>query len=150
MADPDPAAALIEAIREGLPAGVELDEREETLLDLAGRQARDVERAEADLQERGYLVPGSQGQRVINPSVGEARQVPLEPFVPAPSVRLLDLLELDPRLERGCPQSAGGRPRFDCPIFTREVNLSGTRCERADCNADQGECLVAHRRQPIR
>ena len=74
MADPDPATALIEAIREGLPVGVELDEREETLLNLAAGQARDVERAEADLEERGYLVPGSQGQQVINPSLGEARQ----------------------------------------------------------------------------
>jgi hypothetical protein len=57
---------LIEAIRNGLPPGVELDEREEALLDLAARQARDVERAEADLEERGYLVPGSQGQQVVN------------------------------------------------------------------------------------
>jgi hypothetical protein len=41
---------------------------------LAARQARDVERAEADLEERGYLVPGSQGQQVVNPSLSEARQ----------------------------------------------------------------------------
>ena len=36
---------LVEAIRNGLPPGVEFDEREETLLSLAVRQARDVERA---------------------------------------------------------------------------------------------------------
>lgn len=65
---------LIEAIREGLPPGVELDEREEAILDLAGRQARDVARAEADIAERGYLVPGSRGQDVVNPSVAEVRQ----------------------------------------------------------------------------
>jgi uncharacterized protein with von Willebrand factor type A (vWA) domain len=70
----EPEPDLIEAIRNGLPPGVEFDEREETLLSLAARQARDVERAEADLDERGYLVPGSQGQQVVNPSVSEARQ----------------------------------------------------------------------------
>jgi hypothetical protein len=51
----EPETDLIEAIRNGLPPGVEFDEREETLLSLAARQARDVERAEADLEERGYL-----------------------------------------------------------------------------------------------
>jgi hypothetical protein len=55
----DPATETIEAIREGLPPGVELDEREEALLDLAARQARDVAAAEADIAERGYLVTGS-------------------------------------------------------------------------------------------
>jgi hypothetical protein len=65
---------MIEAIREGLPAGVELDEREEAILDLATRQARDVGRAEADIAARGYLVEGSRGQQVINPSISEARQ----------------------------------------------------------------------------
>ena len=70
MAEPD----LIEAIREGLPPGVELDEREAAILDLAGRQARDVGRAEADIASRGYLVPGSKGQDVINPSIAEVRQ----------------------------------------------------------------------------
>ena len=74
MAKPDPGEALIEAIRDGLPLGVELDEREETLLGLAAGQARDVERAEADLAKRGYLVSGYQGQQVVNPSVSEARQ----------------------------------------------------------------------------
>src|SRR5687767_14590908 len=65
---------LIEAIRTGLPPGVELDEREEAILDLAARQARDVAAAEADIAERGYLVPGSRGQQVVNPSVAEVRQ----------------------------------------------------------------------------
>ena len=70
----EPETDLVEAIRDGLPPGVEFDEREETILSLAARQARDVERAEADLEERGYLVPGSAGQRVVNPSLSEARQ----------------------------------------------------------------------------
>jgi hypothetical protein len=65
---------MIEAIRKGLPPGVELDERETALLDLASRQALDVERAADDLRQRGYLVEGSRGQQVVNPSVSEARQ----------------------------------------------------------------------------
>jgi hypothetical protein len=39
---PDPGIEMVEAIRTGLPPGVELDEREEAILDLAGRQATDV------------------------------------------------------------------------------------------------------------
>lgn len=66
--------SMIDAIRDGLPSGIELDEREEAILDLAGRQAQDVKRAEADIENRGYLVEGSRGQSVINPSVSEARQ----------------------------------------------------------------------------
>jgi hypothetical protein len=70
----EPATAMITAIREGLPAGIELDEREEALLDLAARQARDVAAAEADIAGRGYLVTGSRGQDVLNPSIAEVRQ----------------------------------------------------------------------------
>ena len=43
----DPGIELVKAIRTGLPKGIELDEREEALLDLAARQARDVAAAEA-------------------------------------------------------------------------------------------------------
>lgn len=68
------ATTMIDAIRTGLPAGVELDEREEAILDLAARQARDIGLAEADIVARGYLVPGSKGQNVINPSIAEVRQ----------------------------------------------------------------------------
>jgi terminase small subunit-like protein len=70
----DPAPETIEAIRTGLPPGVELDEREEAILDLAARQARDVHAAEADIATRGYLVEGSRGQEVLNPSLAEVRQ----------------------------------------------------------------------------
>ena len=51
-----------------------MDEREEALLDLAAHQADDIARAEADIEGRGYLVPGSKGQQVVNPSVAEVRQ----------------------------------------------------------------------------
>lgn len=74
MSTEDPGANLIEAIREGLPPGVELDEREQAILDLAARQARDVEAAEEDIENRGYLVAGSRGQQVLNPSLSEVRQ----------------------------------------------------------------------------
>ena len=65
---------LIASIKAGLPPSVELDEREEALLDLAARQLADIERAEQDIQDRGYLVGGSRGQAVINPSIAEVRQ----------------------------------------------------------------------------
>jgi hypothetical protein len=71
---PDPGQELVSSIVDGLPDGVELDEREQAVLDLAARQARDVARAEADIAARGYLVPGSRSQDVINPSVAEVRQ----------------------------------------------------------------------------
>jgi hypothetical protein len=71
---PDPGLDLVEAIRTGLPPGVELDEREQALLDLAASQAGDVAAAEADIAERGYLVDGSRGQQVLNPSIAEVRQ----------------------------------------------------------------------------
>jgi hypothetical protein len=68
---------LIDAIRSGLPAGIELDEREEALLVIAAAQSADIARAEADIAKRGYLVEGSRGQQVVNPSIGEARQARL-------------------------------------------------------------------------
>ena len=73
---PDPPAELVAAIRRGLPSGVDLDERE-GLLDLAGRQARDVAAKEAGVEQRDYLVEGSRGQPVLNPSLAEARQARL-------------------------------------------------------------------------
>lgn len=71
---PGPGTEMIEAIRTGLPPGVELDEREEAILDLAARQATDVAAAEADMRDRGYLVEGSRGQKILNPSLAESRQ----------------------------------------------------------------------------
>jgi hypothetical protein len=66
---------LVAAITEGLPPGVELDEREAAILDLAARQAEDVSRLEADVVELGVRVPGSRaGHEVLNPAIAEARQ----------------------------------------------------------------------------
>src|SRR4051795_880715 len=61
--------ALSRAILEGLPPGVELDEREQTLLAAAAKQADDVAALEADIAERGHVVEGR-----LNPCVLEARQ----------------------------------------------------------------------------
>ncbi len=111
---------LIEAIRTGLPAGVELDEREEALLDLAARQARDVAAAEADIESRGYLVEGSRGQQVINPSLAEVRQSRLA------LGKLLGSIDC-PRAQEmpsGAPEAplrhAGGRPH-DPPSQTENT-----------------------------
>lgn len=65
--------ALVEAIREGLPATHEWDERERALLDLAVRQAADIDRLEADIAERGVRVSGRGGE-VLNQSFCEVRQ----------------------------------------------------------------------------
>jgi hypothetical protein len=58
---PDRGLDLVEAIRAGLPPGVELDEREEALLDLAARQAVDVAARVPPQQRR----PGQRGDRPI-------------------------------------------------------------------------------------
>src|SRR5829696_10093682 len=71
----DAGAVLTPSILDGLPPGVELDEREQAILDLAARQANDVAALEADVAERGVRVPGSRaGHTVLNPALGEARQ----------------------------------------------------------------------------
>jgi hypothetical protein len=66
---------LVESITDGLPPGVELDEREQAILDLAARQADAVAGLEADVAERGIRVPGSRpGHEALNPALSEARQ----------------------------------------------------------------------------
>jgi hypothetical protein len=66
---------LVATIVDGLPSGVELDQRGQALLDLAARQADDLAALEADIAERGIRVPGSRsGHEVLNPAIAEARQ----------------------------------------------------------------------------
>jgi hypothetical protein len=74
---PGSGAELVEAIVARLPEGIELDDRERALLELARRQAVDLERLEADIRVRGTTVTGSTGQDVLNPSIAEARQARL-------------------------------------------------------------------------
>jgi hypothetical protein len=63
-------AALEKVIRNDLPAGVELDPREEALLRAASAQADDIQALEADISARGHV----NADGVLNPSVREARQ----------------------------------------------------------------------------
>ena len=75
MSKPSAGEALLASIVKGLPPGVELDEREIALLDVAASQADDIAALEADIAERGVRVPGSRaGHEVLNPAVSEVRQ----------------------------------------------------------------------------
>ena len=62
--------AMVQAIRDGLPASHEWDEREAALLDLALRQARDLDLLEADIAENGVRSPSGRLSTVVS----EARQ----------------------------------------------------------------------------
>lgn len=61
---------LVAAIRDGLPASHEWDERERALLDLALRQARDLDLLEADIAVHGVRSPSGRLSTVVS----EARQ----------------------------------------------------------------------------
>ena len=61
--------AHVEAIQDSLPSGFEWSEREAAILDLAGRQAADLEALEADIATNG--IRSSSGR--LNPAVQEAR-----------------------------------------------------------------------------
>jgi hypothetical protein len=67
------AVSLVTAIRDGLPSSHEWDERDRALLDLAARQAADIDRLEADITEQGVRVQG-RGASVVNQSLCEVRQ----------------------------------------------------------------------------
>jgi hypothetical protein len=67
-------AALEQTIREALPPGVELDEREEALLSAAAHQADAIAALEKDIDARGHVVDSARGGKVLNPAVPEARQ----------------------------------------------------------------------------
>ena len=62
-------AALMKVVRDDLPTNVELDPREETLLQAAAAQADDIAALEVDIAGRGHIVDGA-----VNPSVREVRQ----------------------------------------------------------------------------
>jgi hypothetical protein len=102
--------ALVAAIEEGLPAELELDEREQALLSLAGRQADDVARLEAEIESRGVTATGSRGQPVLNPALAEVRQGRLALSKLLASLALPDL-DGKPRSEasRRAQRAAGAR-----------------------------------------
>jgi|SRR5215213_6888464 len=64
------ATELVEAIRDGLPDGHEWDEREAVLLELAARQAADVDRLEQDIATNGVRLSDDR----LNPAIAEVRQ----------------------------------------------------------------------------
>lgn len=77
----DAGSALWLAILAGLEeaseddeGGWELDERELAILEAAARQADDLGKIEAAIEEHGVMTRGSTNQLVVNPAVAEARQ----------------------------------------------------------------------------
>lgn len=66
--------ALWEAVSGGIHDGFELDEQETAQLDLAARQADDPARLEVATAEDGATAEGSADQRVVHPTICEARQ----------------------------------------------------------------------------
>jgi hypothetical protein len=66
----DTAVGLVEAIRAGLPDSHEWDEREAALLELASRQAQDIDCLQQDIVDNGVRL--SDGR--LNPAIAEVRQ----------------------------------------------------------------------------
>jgi hypothetical protein len=62
--------ALVQAIRDRLPASHEWTERDAALLDLAERQAADIDLLEADIAHHGTRLPNDR----LNTALCEARQ----------------------------------------------------------------------------
>ena len=65
---------LIEKITEGLPDGVELDEREQAILEQAARQADRQATLEQLVADEGLMTEGSKGQHRLHPALAELRQ----------------------------------------------------------------------------
>ncbi|MEJ7894371.1 MAG: P27 family phage terminase small subunit [Solirubrobacteraceae bacterium] len=93
--------ALWRAIHGGLPATMELDERETAVLGLACRQADDVAALEAVLARDGVVVEGSSGQPRLSGVVSELRQARLA------TAKLLGELQLPDAAEQ--PASASSK-----------------------------------------
>jgi hypothetical protein len=65
---------LIAKITAGLPDGVELDEREEAILEQAARQADRQATLEDLVAAEGVMTAGSKGQDRLHPALAELRQ----------------------------------------------------------------------------
>lgn len=69
------AGTDLRALLEGaLPEGMEFDERESAIIDLAVGMADSIEALEDLVADQGLTVVGSQGQERFNPAVTELRQ----------------------------------------------------------------------------
>lgn len=73
----DAGRALWEMVTADLPSSWVLDGREAALLGLAAQQADALAELEALVAAEGLTTTGSQGQVVVHPGVGEARQARL-------------------------------------------------------------------------
>jgi Phage terminase, small subunit len=67
-------ARLWEQMKAALPEGWTYDEREQAILERACRQADDLAELEKAIKRDGVVANGSQGQKVLNGLVSEARQ----------------------------------------------------------------------------
>ncbi|MEE2529147.1 hypothetical protein V1639_08905 [Pseudarthrobacter sp. J75] len=81
---------LVKQFTEALGEGEEYDEREVAVLDLARRQANDIEALEGQLEAEGGSVTGSTGQSRLNPIYAELRQQRLALAKILQSVKLPD------------------------------------------------------------
>lgn len=98
--------ALWTRIVADLDEGWRLDEREQALLEEAGRTADDIVALDAAIAEDGRTVTGSRNQVVLHPGIAEVRQLR------ALQLRLLSSLELtDPKadLASGTPHQLRAR-----------------------------------------
>ncbi len=67
------AVSFVKAIRDSLPPSHEWMERDLAVLDLAARQASDIDRLEKDIAKHGVRLQG-RGASVLNQSLAEVRQ----------------------------------------------------------------------------
>jgi hypothetical protein len=68
-----PTVTFVRALRSSLPESFEWTERDIAVLELAERQAGDIDRLEADIEANGVRVEG-RGARVLNQALAEVRQ----------------------------------------------------------------------------
>jgi hypothetical protein len=68
-----PTVAFVRALRSSLPERLEWTERDVAVLELAERQAADIDRLENDIDASGVRVEGRGGQ-VLNQAFAEVRQ----------------------------------------------------------------------------
>jgi hypothetical protein len=98
----EPVVEAVRAIRSSLPASHEWDEREAALLDLAERQAADLDALEADIAEHGVRIQG-RGASVVNGAVMEARQARVA------LARILGQVDIPAEAGGTAPRSLHGR-----------------------------------------
>lgn len=70
----DAGRAVWDCLHADIAADQEFSEREIVWLTMACKQADDLARLEAAIEDRGEWISGSSGQEVLNPCIMEARQ----------------------------------------------------------------------------